>query len=127
MSNTRIAYSYQDPSGNEVLESLVLVGRLTDADGAAIAKTLHQNQYFIPSQVGLENLQERLGREIANDDSIWHRWEWRGMQDTEDAPTTDLLASTLVESFEYARWNELQATAELFKQPIQKKRMAMRM
>jgi hypothetical protein len=127
MSNTRVTYSYRDAEGQVVRESLILSGKLTDADGAFISTALHQKQFFIPSQVGLDNLQKRLGREINENDSVWHTWEWSGFGETDEPPTTDLLATTLVESFEYACWDTLAASAELYDQPVQRPRMAMRM
>ena len=71
--NTRVEYLYRDADNYKQFASVVLSGEITPEERARIATALDNGEYFIPSQVGLEDLQTRMPF-FPNPDSdhVWH-------------------------------------------------------
>jgi hypothetical protein len=94
--NTRLTYLYRDASNYKQHHSVVFAGAITDEDRAALFGHLDQGAYFIPSQVGLEDLQGRFGT-LTNDDHAWHE-----LDDEEAVALTDDTAA-LADVHEFVR------------------------
>ena len=111
-ANTNLCYSYADAANWKQLESIVLSGsfRIEDVTGC-----LSDGEFFIPSQVGLNDLQERLeSGELTTDDHVWHRLI---SAEATDDPPTDLAttAEELKAAFLAAKgnWDVERAVKEL--------------
>ena len=68
---------------------------------------------FIPSQVGLTNLQERMIGFPSEDDHVWHELAPDGMEPTDEEPTIDLTAQELLHAFRRATWDVVGTLKEL--------------
>jgi hypothetical protein len=66
---------------------------------------------FIPSQVGLEDLQSELAGYPSDDDHVWHTMCDDTFKPTEAAPTTKLTAAELLRNFRSVggNWNVVAA------------------
>ena len=67
--NTLIEYMYRDANNYKQHERLIVVGKV-DID--AFNKALDNEGGFIPSQIGLEDLQERFADISQDSDHVWH-------------------------------------------------------
>lgn len=90
--NTRIEYLYRDASNYKQFASVVLRGEITANEIHHIASCLDSGEYFIPAQVGLEELQRGMPSFPDPDtDHVWHELDTKtGISLTEDEPTLDL-------------------------------------
>lgn len=116
--NTKIEYMYRDASNYKAFRNEVLEGVLTPKQIAAI-KQAAEPDGFIPSQVGLDNLQGELMGYDSNrysddydpfgesgDDHVWH--EIDEIAATAEAPTLEMSAKTFYQMFVAAKksgWN----------------------
>jgi hypothetical protein len=72
--NTLFTYWYRDASNYKANRTVVFAGEYTAADLELIASKLAEDGVcFIPSQVGLVDLQHALGAP-SDDDHVWHEW-----------------------------------------------------
>lgn len=114
--NTRIMYQYRDADNYKQFEEVVIPGEITEQDKALILSKRDEGQYFIPSQVGLNDLQERMCSPIGESDHVWHELEEEDISLTPDEPTPnhgfeDI--SELVERFKALKeWDLLSATED---------------
>lgn len=99
--NTRISYLYRDACNYKVFNDAVIAGRLSLDQ---LTPYLKDRTFFIPSEVGLPDLQPN---EFSPDDHIWHEIE--SIEETSDVPTVDITATNMLENFKQAcksDWNE---------------------
>jgi hypothetical protein len=90
--NTRVEYVYRDADNYKQFASVVLMGEITPEERARIAAGLDGSECFIPSQVGLEDLQPRMPF-FPNPDSdhVWHELDTSlGITLVDYPPTEDL-------------------------------------
>lgn len=72
--NTLFSYTYRDASNYKAHRTVVFEGEFTADDLALIESKLEEDGVcFIPSQVGLHDLQHTLGAP-SDDDHVWHEW-----------------------------------------------------
>ena len=98
--NTQLEYLYRDAGNYKWFSEVVIVGTLELEN---IESYLYEHQFFIPSEVGLSDLQPE---ELTEDDHIWH--EIVSLNETVDEPTVKISAVELVEGFKAAyavEWN----------------------
>ena len=108
MKNTRIVYEYREENGLYKQEVLIVAGTLTLSQ---IADSLN-DQFFIPNQVGLDDLQLRFDPAILSAHlRVWHRMV--SMEPTEEAPTVALTAAQLHARFQDVIWDGDKALQEL--------------
>lgn len=100
--NTRIDYLYRDASNYKKANSAVLIGELSEADQQVILSCLSEGEYFIPSQVGLD--EERFGS-WTEDDHCWFELEPGFATPTSYPVTCGLSCDQLVENFKAAKDN----------------------
>ncbi len=99
--NTRFEYLYRDACNYKSYNDVVVSGVLNKTD---IQPYLKDKTFFIPSEIGLPDLQEM---EFSPDDHIWHEIE--SISPTNDAPTITFSAREIIEGFRKASqngWNE---------------------
>lgn len=111
---TSIHYLYRDADNYKTGRTVVLRGRPTADDIAVIKSALDEGMFFIPSQVGLDDLQETLQQydaEVSNDsDHPWHEMGIAGnFRATTEEPTDSLTVAELVEAFKTVTWNAIDA------------------
>ena len=102
--NTTIGYWYADGDNYKQAETIIVAGTLAFAD---LEPFLDEGEFFIPSQVGLADLQERFTQ--PGDDHPWHRLAADSLQPTAATPTVRWTAGELVEWFRQAhaqRWKQ---------------------
>lgn len=100
--NTRIDYLYRDASNYKKPNTAVLIGELSEADQQVILSCLSEGEYFIPSQVGLD--EERFGS-WTEDDHCWFELEPGFATPTSYPVTCGLSCDQLVENFKAAKDN----------------------
>ncbi len=101
--NTIFSYLYRDAGNYKFYNKLVLLGVLRSDQ---IVSYLNEGTYFIPSEVGMPDLQPDL---FTRDDHIWH--EIDSIQCTTEEPSCDLSAHMVIERFRIAKicnWNEVE-------------------
>ncbi len=92
--NTRFEYLYRDGHNYKQYNEVVIQGLFTLDQ---LRPHLYEGQYFMPSEVGLEDLQEYPYRGC---DHIWH--ELVSAEPTDDAPTVEVRADELMVRFRKA-------------------------
>jgi hypothetical protein len=103
MSNTLISYLYRDESNHKQYATIIVAGRITFEQ---VRPYLNENEWFIPSQVGLEDLQERWGRIDPDLDHVWHEFFDDTFEVTELPPTEEMTAEELLKRFQAVKWDE---------------------
>jgi hypothetical protein len=99
--NTELFYVYRDACNYKFRNSVIVGGVL---EPAQIECFLREKVFFIPSEVGLSDLQPEPS---TVDDHIWHEIE--AIELTNDEPNVEMQASSLVRLFRMAsakNWNE---------------------
>jgi hypothetical protein len=107
--NTLFEYQYRDASNYKKFNTVIIKGELTYND---IAPFLHEEEFFIPSIVGLKDLQNLPFNE---DDHIWHTIV--NLQIFNSNTTLKITAKTLLENFINAQknnWYEYEVYDKLF-------------
>lgn len=107
--NTSISYQYRDADNYKTSREVVLAGTLTDEQIEAILARRSDGQFFIPSQVELEDLQETLqayDTTPSEADHAWHELEREDFAATDADPTTSLTVAELAANFAAVEWDE---------------------
>jgi len=105
---------YRDGSNYKELEVVVVEGLVTREQ---LLECLDQEDSggdsFIPSQIGLSDLQPRMIAFPSEDDHVWH--ELLEVEPTKDNPTVELTAAQLLANFQTAKgkWNLVDAVERL--------------
>lgn len=105
--NTKFAYQYRDASNYKQGGAEIFVGTLSAEDKLELDKLLGGNGGFIPSQVGLEDLQPMMISFPSEDDHVWH--EAYPVEDTTEEATTTRTAQQFFESVKTVQWNVVDA------------------
>lgn len=114
-ANTRIQYLYRDAGNYKQYHEVIVAGELEWKD---IAGCLDEGNLFIPSQIGLEDIQlmwEEKGFAFpTEDDHVWCEIEEDGIDYTFLPPTVDVTAQQLVEQFQFVqKWDVAEAAKRL--------------
>ena len=99
--NTKFSYLYRDEWNYKKFHSIILSGVIRLEQ---IEPFLREGAFFIPSEVGLPDLQEDVFKSY---DHIWHEIE--SIELTNEQPTVAINTSTLLTNFKKAHshdWNE---------------------
>lgn len=111
--NTYVEYLYRDSGNNKVFGSEILKGEITSQDRELIERHLaaFPENGFIPSMVGLRDLQNQFDADGGYDPELDHPWhEWESAFLTEDTPTIDTSAADIIDAFraiEMNGWDDL--------------------
>lgn len=92
--NTRFEYRYRDGEGYKKFGEVVIKGEFTLEQ---LRPHLYEGDFFVPSEVGLEDLQDIPYQDY---DHVWH--ELDSAEPTADEPTVGLTAEELVSRFRAA-------------------------
>ena len=106
--NTLIFYQYRDASNYKEFDTVIISGLLSLKD---IEKYLYDREFFIPSEIGLKDLQPE---NLNQDDHIWH--EILEIVHTHEKPTVNFNAEEIISSFRKAsleEWNILEASRRI--------------
>ena len=106
--NTIITYQYRDAANYKVFDSVIVCGLLSLGD---IEEYLYDEEFFIPSEVALKNLQPE---NIISYDHVWH--EILEIAHTTKIPTVDISAHEIVNKFKKAcerGWNIYEVSKRL--------------
>jgi len=106
--NTKIYYMYRDASNYKQNESVVFSEKIKREHIDIIMKKMEEEEYFIPSQIGLADLQPRMTSYPSSDDHVWH--EITDIQLTEEAPTDSRDIQQFVDELLQTEWDVLAAT-----------------
>ena len=96
--NTLIHYLYRDANNYKAHHEIIVRGAVTFAD---VTPFLDSGEFFIPSQVGLPDLQSKLGQP-TDDDHVWHHLTLEDFTPTSEPPTVKLTARDLRTRFRRA-------------------------
>lgn len=103
--NTDLSYVYRDADNYKQCERVVLTGTLTDLERATITSALLDGIYFVPSDVGLLDLQSRFADGWRTEvDHPWHELDMDAICTTTDAPTSDEDVHELAARFARVTW-----------------------
>lgn len=72
MMNTRIHYLYRDADNYKVQNECVILGEMTEEQEQRIIACLDEEEYFVPSRVGMP---ERKFNTETDSDHPWFEWE----------------------------------------------------
>jgi hypothetical protein len=99
--NTRIEYLYRDADNYKQFGSVVLRGEITSQERERIKASLDSGEYFIPSQVGLPDLQPKMISFPDRDaDHVWHELDVESdISFTTEPPTAHLDVHAFVTMF----------------------------
>lgn len=96
--NTKIEYQYRDAENYKKRDTVIIQGHISSEEFTPL---LYDNEYFIPSEVGLKDLQELP---FQHYDHIWH--EILDISPTDDQPTCNIDANHLLQAFHKASDND---------------------
>lgn len=96
--NTRFEYLYRDAANYKQFGDVIIAGVL---DAEELYQLLQEELLFIPSKVGLPDLQPK---EWSIDDHIWHEVE--NITETTEQATIKMTADQLLECFRVAHKNK---------------------
>lgn len=114
MANTALHYLYRDARNYKAGTRVVLAGAPDAAGIAAITAALDGGEFFIPSQVGLRDLQRDLSPRLYEDDHVWHELQaGADITATEDPATESFGFAELVERFRTVTWDVEQAAIDV--------------
>lgn len=114
--NTRIHYMYRDASNYKEGEEVIISGELSPEGLGSIIKALYDKEYFIPPQVGMEDLQPRMISFPSEDDHVWHTLNESCFHKTDEEPTTNHEiedTDDLVKRFTSVTWDTEAAMKDL--------------
>ena len=86
MMNTRIHYLYRDADNYKVQNECVILGEMTEEQEQRIIACLDEEEYFVPSRVGMP--ERKFDTETDSD----HPWfEWERIEETGQKPTLEIV------------------------------------
>jgi hypothetical protein len=97
--NTRLSYRYSDKTNCKQYTSIIIEGTLT---WEQVEPYLMLNGFFIPGQIGLEDLQYRSA--LPGADHPWHQLLPGDFKPTEATPTIAISAEELAQRFAHTIW-----------------------
>ncbi len=107
--NTAIHYMYRDADNYKEGEDVIFTGEITDTEKKLILSYRDEKQYFIPSQVGLYDLQNRMTGFPNDSDHVWHELRSEDITLTENNPTEEIDIHEFAKKFADIEWNVSQA------------------
>jgi len=89
--NTRFNYLYRDANNYKTFAHPILEGILTKKQKARLIACLNEGLYFIPSQVGLADIQSQLlmhpGDKLGETDRVWYELNPEDLEETFEGVT----------------------------------------
>lgn len=94
---------YRDGSNYKTWRTVVLEGTITEEELKACFASECEGVEFIPSQVGLDDIQSELACYPSADDHVWH--QFCSAQPTDRKPDIKLTAAQLLKNFQARKDN----------------------
>lgn len=110
--NTKISYMYRDASNYKQCEEVIFEGEITEAEKEVILNNRDEGLYFIPSQVGLDDLQSRMTGYPNSDDHVWHELNENDIEIVSDNHTTFMSLKDFVSLWKNKKWDLIKASEE---------------
>lgn len=104
--NTNFEYLYRDASNYKQFHFVIVKGMITPQQ---ISDYLIDRLYFIPSQIGLPELQSEP---LTADDHDWHEVEY--LSQTEQSPTLPIATRQLLSAFRKSSLNNWDFTDVIY-------------
>lgn len=98
-TNTSFEYEYRDAGNYKHAAVVVVAGILHPEDLKLCLENVSEGTEFIPSQVGLEDLQPLMKNYPSSDDHVWHQLSLDSFQTVNRPPTVRITARELIEKF----------------------------
>ena len=116
--NTELEYCYRDADNYKISTTVVLAGGFSGADLELLAARLDEGDGFIPSQVGLRDLQPGLASFgdglLSNADHVWHTLDLPADASTTSSSATVAISwAELVAAFAAVEWDVDEAVSRL--------------
>lgn len=102
--NTKIEYLYRDIANWKQYGEAIFRGEITEEEKNAILDNLHEGNFFIPSQVGLNSLQEGMPKESKDMNHIWHDLDADDIKLTSEEPTQAKTITEFAQLFNNIQW-----------------------
>lgn len=80
MKYTVIPYFYRNSNNRKTYTVFALKGELTVEMARKIRQTFEDGESFIPSQVGLPDLQGQMDSSISENDHVWHEIDFANIR-----------------------------------------------
>lgn len=74
--NSKFSYLYRDASNYKQFGYVVFSGEYAEQDKTLLLDNLHEGDFFIPEDVGLQPLQEKF-ESVSIDDHPWHEIDFQ--------------------------------------------------
>lgn len=104
--NTAVSYQYRDGSNYKANHVAIFAGEITHDEVLRVLSTCDEGEWFIPGQVGLPDIQDRLQNfPDPEDDHVWHELEADSFELTDRAPTEAIDIHAFVERFCETTWD----------------------
>lgn len=117
VKNSKFSYMYRDADNYKVFNTVVFSGEFSPRDAQNVMKNLFDEEFFIPGDVDLENLQ---GRFEDMDPDLDHPWHEVVCGDggspfslTDEAPTDSRSVRVFAREFALTVWNSDRASIEM--------------
>ena len=116
--NSKFKYMYRDASNYKQFGYVIFCGKPTPKDAEYVIGNLHEGDFFIPEDVGLQPLQEKF-ESVSIDDHPWHEIDFRRGTDrspfelTREFPTDARSVHVFAEEFAQAKWEEMKASRRM--------------
>jgi len=116
--NSKFGYMYRDASNYKQFGHSIFSGEFTPQDIDSVIGNLHEGDFFIPEDVGLQSLQEKF-ESVSIDDHPWHEIDFRTCTErspfelTSEDPTDARNVHEFAEGFAKAKWDEIKASRKM--------------
>lgn len=113
--NSKFKYMYRDASNYKQFGQAIFSGEFTPQDIERVIDNLHEGDFFIPEDVGLQPLQEKF-ESVSIDDHPWHEIDFMTGTErspfelTREYPTDARSMHEFAEEFAQAKWDEMKAS-----------------
>lgn len=112
--NSKFKYMYRDASNYKQFGYVIFCGKPTPKDAEYVIGNLHEGDFFIPEDVGLQPLQEKF-ESVSIDDHPWHEINFIGETErspfelTSENPTDIRSVHEFAKEFGKTKWDEVKA------------------
>jgi len=116
--NSKFGYMYRDASNYKQFGYVIFSGKPTPKDAGCVIGNLHEGDFFIPEDVGLQSLQEKF-ESVSIDDHPWHEIDFRTCTErspfelTSEDPTDERSVHQFAKEFAQTSWDEIKASRKM--------------
>ncbi len=117
-NNSKFSYMYRDASNYKQFGYVIFCGKPTPKDVECVIGNLHEGDFFIPEDVGLQPLQQKF-ESVSIDDHPWHEIDFKTGTErspfklTNEDPTDARGVHEFATEFAQAKWDEMKASRDM--------------